>query len=93
MACHTLGGRLLDDRPRVGPLLEPHALIAACSSFTSAIGRAIDRLRGHQLHEREKDAVRQQIAKVRATADWLESAVDTGNLSLDEGLAALLCGE
>ena len=62
-------------------------LIAACSSFTSAIGRAIDRLRGHELHEREKDAVRQQIAKVRATADWLETAVDTGNLSLDEGLA------
>ncbi|MFC6929112.1 DUF6192 family protein [Actinomadura yumaensis] len=32
--------------------------------------------------------VLQQIAKVRATADWLESAVGTGNLTLDEGLPA-----
>jgi Family of unknown function (DUF6192) len=69
------------------------ALITACSAFTSAIGRAIPQLRGYAFRDLEKDALREQIAKVRATADWLETVVDTGNLSLDEGLAALLRGE
>ncbi|GAA3243826.1 DUF6192 family protein [Actinocorallia longicatena] len=68
-------------------------LVTACSAFTGAIGRAIPNLRGQQLTDAEKGTVLGQVAKVRATADWLESAVNTGNLSLDEGLAALLRGE
>ncbi|MFI7443199.1 DUF6192 family protein [Nonomuraea indica] len=68
-------------------------LIAACSAFTAAIGRTIPRLSDRSFQEAEQGALRQQIAKVRATADWLETALDTGNLSLDEGLAALLRGE
>jgi hypothetical protein len=46
-----------------------------------------------QFSELELAALRQQIAKARATVDWLDSAVETGNLTLDEGLAALLRGE
>lgn len=68
-------------------------LIVACSTFTAAIGRAIPQLRGLQFSELELAALRQQIAKARATVDWLDSAVETGNLTLDEGLAALLRGE
>ncbi|MFC6879620.1 MULTISPECIES: DUF6192 family protein [Actinomadura] len=68
-------------------------LVTACSAFTGSIGRTIGNLRGHQLTEAEKSTVLQQIAKVRATADWLESAVGTGNLTLDKGLAALLRGQ
>lgn len=68
-------------------------LVTACSVFTTAIGRGINNLRGYEFSSGERDTLHQQIAKVRATVDWLESAVDTGNLTLDEGLAAMLRGE
>jgi hypothetical protein len=41
----------------------------------------------------EQATVHRGAARVRAAVDWLESAVDTGNTSLDEGLARLLRGE
>ncbi|MER5796263.1 DUF6192 family protein [Streptomyces sp. NPDC001980] len=37
--------------------------------------------------------MRRQIGRVRATADWLEGAVDNGEFTLDEQLAQLLRGE
>jgi hypothetical protein len=50
-------------------------------------------LAGHRFTEQEQTVLHAQVDKVRATADWVESAAATGNLSLDEGLAALLRGE
>ncbi|MEV4222287.1 DUF6192 family protein [Nonomuraea sp. NPDC049725] len=69
------------------------SLIAACSAFVAAIGRTMPTLRGHTFTDSERQVVHTQLAKVRATADWLESAVETGNLSLDDALADLLRGD
>jgi hypothetical protein len=38
-------------------------------------------------------AVDRNLARVRATADWLETAVNTGEVSFDEGLATMLRGD
>ncbi|GAA2966993.1 hypothetical protein GCM10010446_60860 [Streptomyces enissocaesilis] len=35
----------------------------------------------------------ENIAKVRATLDWIEQAVDTGKVDMDDALAQLLKGE
>ncbi|PZG21843.1 DUF6192 family protein [Nonomuraea aridisoli] len=68
-------------------------LIAACSAFVAAVGRTMPTLHGHTFTEQEREVILAQIAKVRATTDWIETAVETGNLSLDEALANLLRGE
>lgn len=34
-----------------------------------------------------------RLAKVRATLDWIENAVDTGKVDMDDELAALLRGQ
>lgn len=41
----------------------------------------------------KRETVRRGIAKVRAAADWLETAVDNGEFTLDEQLVQLLKGE
>lgn len=68
-------------------------LIAACSAFVAAVGRTVPTLRDHVFTDTEREMVHGHVARVRATADWVESAIDTGNLSLDEALADLLRGE
>ncbi|MFD8163418.1 DUF6192 family protein, partial [Streptomyces malaysiensis] len=37
--------------------------------------------------------VHENVAKVRATLDWIDQAVDTGKVDMDEELARLLRGE
>lgn len=68
-------------------------LVGACSAFVATIGRAVPASRGQRFTEDEVATVHRGAARVRAAVDWLESAVDTGNTSLDEGLAKLLRGE
>ncbi|XVV07759.1 DUF6192 family protein [Actinosynnema sp. CA-248983] len=68
-------------------------LVGACTAFVAGIGRAVPALRGHTFSEDERATVHRAVARVRASCDWVESAVDTGNVSLDEGLARLLRGE
>ncbi|MGW5265133.1 DUF6192 family protein [Microbispora sp. NPDC004025] len=46
-----------------------------------------------RLHRRGKGHRAGALGRVRATADWLEAAVESGDVSLDEGLARLLRGE
>ncbi|WP_345579736.1 DUF6192 family protein [Nonomuraea rosea] len=46
-----------------------------------------------QLTGDERTAVKRNVARVRATADWLEAAIASDDVSLDEGLARLLRGE
>jgi hypothetical protein len=82
--------RALHQVRRTGQMLE---LIGACAAFIAAVGRAMPQLRGHTFDDTEKAALGQQISRVRATTDWLETAVETGNLTLDEALEALLRGE
>ncbi len=68
-------------------------LVTACHSFVAAAGRTVPGLRDRTLNDDERTIVHQNIAKVRATLDWIETAVDTGKVDMDDELARLLKGE
>ncbi|WP_369035192.1 DUF6192 family protein [Streptomyces adonidis] len=68
-------------------------LVTACHAFIAAAGRTVPGLRDRTLIDDERTIVHQNIAKVRATLDWIETAVDTGKVDVDDELAALLRGE
>ncbi|MBB4779068.1 hypothetical protein BJY27_000029 [Streptomyces rapamycinicus] len=68
-------------------------LVTACHSFVAAAGRAVPGLRDRQLGEDERAIVHENVAKVRATLDWIETAVDTGKVDVDGELARMLRGE
>lgn len=65
-------------------------LVGACAQFVAAVSRILPGMRGHKFTTEEKDAVRRNIHRVRSTADWIQHALDTGDVSLDEALAELL---
>ncbi|MEV0439890.1 DUF6192 family protein [Streptomyces spectabilis] len=68
-------------------------LVTACHAFIAAAGRTVPSLRDRTLADDERTIVHQNIAKVRATLDWIETAVDTGKVDVDDELARLLRGE
>ncbi|MGW2540004.1 DUF6192 family protein [Kitasatospora sp. NPDC001574] len=68
-------------------------LITACHSFVAASGRVVPGLRDRQLSDDERVIVHENVARVRATLDWIETAVDTGKVDVDGELARLLQGE
>ncbi|MEO3768629.1 DUF6192 family protein [Streptomyces sp. B8F3] len=68
-------------------------LVTACHSFVAAVGRAVPGLRDRTLGEDERTIVHENVAKVRATLDWIETAVDTGKVDIDGELARMLRGE
>ncbi|GAA4990067.1 DUF6192 family protein [Yinghuangia aomiensis] len=68
-------------------------LIGVCVQFTTGAGQAIPSLRGHEFTDEERDVVSTHIARIRATADWLESVLATGAVDLDGALARILQGE
>ncbi|AIJ11046.1 MULTISPECIES: DUF6192 family protein [Streptomyces] len=68
-------------------------LVTACHSFVAAAGRAVPGLRDRTLGEDERTIVHENVAKVRATLDWIETAVDTGKVDMDGELARMLRGE
>ncbi|WP_215453322.1 DUF6192 family protein [Streptomyces sp. ATCC 21386] len=68
-------------------------LVTACHAFVAAAGRTVPGLRDRTLVDDERTIVHQNIAKVRATLDWIETAVDTGKVDVDDELARLLRGE
>lgn len=68
-------------------------LVTACHSFVAAAGRAVPGLRDRTLGEDERTIVHENVAKVRATLDWIETAVDTGKVDMDSELARMLKGE
>lgn len=78
---------------RVAHTLGYVELVGSCHAFVSAAGRIVPTLRGRNFTAAEHAVLDTNVAKVRGAADWIEAAVDTGNVSLDEGLAALLRGE
>jgi hypothetical protein len=79
--------------PRIERSRDFIELVGACSVFVAAVGRVLPMLRGHAFTAEEKATVARNLGRVRATADWLETAVESGDVSLDEGLARLLRGE
>ncbi|MFE7659058.1 DUF6192 family protein [Streptomyces bottropensis] len=68
-------------------------LVTACHSFVAAAGRAVPGLRDRTLGDDERTIVHENVAKVRATLDWIETAVDTGKVDMDGELARMLRGE
>ncbi|MFF9490613.1 DUF6192 family protein [Streptomyces sp. NPDC014676] len=68
-------------------------LVTACHSFVAAAGRTVPGLRDRTLNDDERTIVHQNVARVRATLDWIETAVDTGKVDVDDELARLLKGE
>ncbi|WP_326594508.1 DUF6192 family protein [Streptomyces sp. NBC_01803] len=68
-------------------------LVTACHAFVAAAGRIVPGLRDRQLGEDEQVLVHERVARVRATCDWIETAVDTGRVDVDAELARLLRGE
>lgn len=68
-------------------------LVTACHAFVAASGRVVPGLRGRQLSDNEKVIIHENVARVRATLDWIETAVDTGKVDVDGELARLLQGE
>ncbi|MFF7251580.1 DUF6192 family protein [Embleya sp. NPDC008237] len=68
-------------------------LVAACHAFVAAAGRVVPGMRDRQLGDDERAIVHDNVARVRATLDWIETAVDTGRVDVDDALARLLQGE
>ncbi|MFF4309677.1 DUF6192 family protein [Streptomyces sp. NPDC001507] len=67
-------------------------LVGSCHSFVATLGRLVPQMRGQEFTDDERETVRRQIGRVRAT-DWLEGALDNGEFTLDEQLTQLLKGE
>nr|WP_237330043.1 DUF6192 family protein [Streptomyces sp. BA2] len=68
-------------------------LIGVCQGFVAGASRLVPKLRGRELTESQLGLVTRQLEKIRATADWIETAVSTGRVDLDEALAELLRGQ
>ncbi|UMP06833.1 DUF6192 family protein [Amycolatopsis sp. EV170708-02-1] len=81
---------VLEQLSRTGGFVE---LVGACSVFVASVSRVLPNLRGHRFSKEETATIATNVARVRSTADWIESSVATGEMSMDEGLAKLLRGE
>lgn len=68
-------------------------LVGACHAFVATAGRVVPGLRGRSMSEDEKAVLRENMARVRATLEWIEHAAGTGDVDVDEVLARLLRGE
>lgn len=68
-------------------------LVTACHAFVAAAGRVVPDMRDRQLGDDERVIVHENVARVRATLDWIETAVDTGKVDVDDELARLLRSE
>ncbi|MFC9976720.1 DUF6192 family protein [Spirillospora sp. NPDC127200] len=65
-------------------------LLGACTAFTAATERCMAARHGDRFTEAERGAILDSLKRVRAAADWVEQAATTGNMTLDEALAAIL---
>ncbi|MDX3643479.1 DUF6192 family protein [Streptomyces sp. MB09-02B] len=68
-------------------------LIAVCQGFIAGAARLVPKLRGHEFTETQTKVLENHLEKIRATADWIETAAATGQVDLDEQLAQLLRGQ
>lgn len=68
-------------------------LIGAFHKFVSACSKEVPKLRDRHLSDHEQAVLAQNVARVRATLDWVETAASTGQVDMDEELTRLLRGE
>ncbi|MGV4989068.1 DUF6192 family protein [Streptomyces sp. NRAIS3] len=78
---------------RINHALEFLDLVGACQRFVAATGRIVPSLRERRFSEDERETVHRNVDRVRATCEWITTAVDTGEVDVDEELAKLLRGE
>lgn len=78
---------------RVTHALEFLDLVGACHRFVAATGRIVPSLRERRFSEDEREGVHRNIDRVKAACEWAVTAVDTGEVDVDEELARLLRGE
>ena len=78
---------------RIEHAMEFLDLVGACQQFVAACGRVVPQLRDQNLSDDECAVLHENVSRVRATADWVETAIDTGDVDMDEELARLLRGE
>ncbi|RSN14832.1 RacO protein [Streptomyces sp. WAC 01325] len=68
-------------------------LIAVCQGFIAGAARLVPKLRGHEFTDTQTKVLENHLEKIRATADWIQTAAATGQVDLDEQLAQLLRGQ
>lgn len=68
-------------------------LITVCQGFIAGAARLVPKLRGHEFTDTQTKVLENHLEKIRATADWIETAAATGQVDLDEQLAQLLRGQ
>ncbi|MCX4428758.1 DUF6192 family protein [Streptomyces mirabilis] len=73
--------------------MEFNELIAVCQGFIAGAARLVPKLRGHEFTDTQTKVLENHLEKIRATADWIETAAATGQVDLDEQLAQLLRGQ
>ncbi|MFD3926620.1 DUF6192 family protein [Streptomyces sp. NPDC058614] len=86
----TPAGRTVRKIERTQEFLD---LVGACHHFVAACGKAVPQLRGRTLSDDEQAVLAQNVARCRATLDWIETAAETGEVDMDDELARLLRGE
>ncbi len=78
---------------RVAHAMEFLDLVGACQRFVAGCGRVVPQLRDRRLSDDERATLHKNVDRARATCDWIETAIDTGDVDIDEELARLLRGE
>ncbi|KHD75777.1 hypothetical protein MB27_20965 [Actinoplanes utahensis] len=78
---------------RVTHSMEYLDLVGLLHQIVATASRVVPAMRGHEYTPEEVDTVRRGIGRARAALDWMETAIDTGRVDLDDSLARLLRGE
>ncbi|MGA5448915.1 DUF6192 family protein [Streptomyces umbrinus] len=68
-------------------------LLGAFHRFVREASRAVPKMRDRSWAGDEREVLMSNIARARATLDWMETAVSTGEVDMDEELARILRGE
>jgi len=68
-------------------------VVSNCHAFVAKTSRVVRQLRDRRLTDDECAVIHSNVSRVRATCDWIDHAVETGQVDGDEELARLLRGE
>lgn len=68
-------------------------LVGAFHALVTTAGRIVPRLRDRTLSDEERAVIHENVARVKATLEWVEHAVDTGEVDLETELERLIRGE
>jgi len=75
---------------RIAQRREVIELLASCMSYVAATQRVLPTVLAHGITDEEKAAVNKALTRVRAATDWCETAVASGDSTLEGQLAKIL---